>query len=379
MRQKVLTIVQDIDRAQEHEWVVKYINPNLVEMHFALINSQDSMMDQFLRNNNIPVTHFSYTGKKDLLTLTFKLIRLIQKNRYDVVHTHLFEASLTGLTAAWAAGIKKRIYTRHHSDYHHVWFPSAVKYDKYVNRIASHIIATSKNVKNILTNLEQVPEHKIHIVHHCIDIRDYEPGAVSPERISTIRVKYKIEDKVPVIGVISRFTKWKGIQYLIPAFHEILNRYPEAVLVLANAKGDYKANIVEQLKSLKPDQYRVIEFENDITALYRTFDVFVHTPINPTAEAFGQTYLESLASKVPSVFTLSGVAPEFVVDKINAMVVPFCDSNAVKEAVLYLLQHKEEGKKLSEEGFVAVRKLFDINIKIGKLEQLYTGFDGSVN
>src|SRR6185295_19908794 len=80
-----------------------------------------------------------------------------------------------------------------------------------------------------------------------------------------------------------------------------------------------------------------IRFENNIFALYKLFDVFVHTPIDEYAEAFGQTYVEALASGVPAIFTLSGIACDFVQHEKNAWVVPYKDSGKIVTAMNALL------------------------------------------
>lgn len=372
MKIKVLNVLFNIAKAQEHEWFVRFIDRSRFELEFALINAKGSYMDTFLQKENVPVHHFEYSGKKDLLSLTWKLFLLMKREHYDIVHAHLFEGTLAGMTAARLAGVKMRISTRHYSDFHHVWFPSAVKYDRFINRQATHLVAISRNVQNILTQYEQVPPSKIRLIHHGIDMDDYKPGAVHVDRVSALRTKYDIPEGIPVVGVISRFIELKGLQFLIPAFKEILTQYPDAVLLLANASGAYKPQVDELLKSIPDRNYRLIVFENDIAALYKLFSCFVHIPISASAEAFGQIYLEALASKVPSVFSLSGVAPEFAVDKVNCIVVPFRDAAKVKEALLYLLNPAADNEKLIHNGYELVASTFDVRNKIRKLEQLYS-------
>ncbi len=372
---KILVIIQDISKAQEHEWFVEYLNRDLFDLHFLLINGKNTYMDSFLQKHNVPVSHLSYMGKSDLPGLILSIRKLLVNGKFRIIHTHLFEATLAGLTAARLAGTKGRIYTRHYSDYHHVWFPGTVKYDRINNFLANRIVATSNNVKQVLLSREGVSESKIRLINHGIDISDYQSGAVAAERVMTIRKKYGIEGRYPVIGCISRFTMLKGIQYLIPAFIRLKEKYPAALLVLANASGDYFKEIMAMLAETGNEHYRLIEFENDVPALYKTFDCFVHVPINVTAEAFGQTYLEALASGIPSVFTLSGIAPEFIIDRKNALVVPHCDGDAIFGALSSLLENQSLAASLISEGYESVKNKFDIHIKMRSLEKLYSEFE----
>ena len=186
-----------------------------------------------------------------------------------------------------------------------------------------------------------------------------------------VKDRYRLNDCFPVVGVISRFTEWKGVQYIIPAFKKLLSTYPNAVLLLFGADGDYKKEIVELLEALPEKNFRQVSFEKDVAAAYHVMDIFVHVPIDNHSEAFGQTYVEALAAGVPSVFTLSGIAPDFVVDQKNALVVPYKNSEAIYQAMLKILQEKTLQEGLRIEGYKAVNDKYDLGRMIRELELLY--------
>ena len=108
-----------------------------------------------------------------------------------------------------------------------------------------------------------------------------------------------------VIGIGSGSTAAEGIRVI---GEKIISGELENIKAVPTS---YQA-IQEAVKELPQNSYCVIPFEKDLFSLYQLFDVYVHTPINPTLEAFGQTYVEALAAGIPSVFTMSGVAPQFV-------------------------------------------------------------------
>jgi glycosyltransferase involved in cell wall biosynthesis len=172
------------------------------------------------------------------------------------------------------------------------------------------------------------------------------------------------------VGVISRWLHLKGLQYIIPAFKTLLYDYSNAFLILANANGPYKPEVEKLLAGLPDNSYMTIPFENDLFTLYQLFDVYVHTPINPTVEAFGQTYVEALAAGIPSVFTMSGVAPEFVEHERNAWVVDFKDINATHKSILRLLTDKGLSERLKKNGRRDIQR-FELGHMISKLEKLY--------
>src|SRR6218665_519893 len=371
MQKKVTYILSNINKALAFEWIVAELIKEKFGLHFILLNPGASQLESYLKEHNLPADRITYTGKKDLPKAIATIYQLLKKQKPDVVHTHLFDANIAGLSAAWLARVPKRIYTRHHSDYHHIYYPKAVKYDKIVNRLATHIIAISKVVEHVLITKEHVPAKKISIIHHGFQLDAFKniPAAATEK----LKQKYNPGHASPVIGVISRYIELKGIQYIIPAFKKLREAYPGALLVLANTQGEYRAQIKKLLEELPAGSYIEIPFEADIFTLYQLFDVFVHVPVSATCEAFGQTYVEALAAKVPSVFTLSGIANDFIRDRHNVLVLPYRDADAIAAAMKELLADNVLAERLSANGEKDVTSTFGLSRMIGSLEQLYAG------
>lgn len=367
LKTNVTYIISDINKALAFEWIAEHLDKSKFNLSFILLNPGTSELENYLKHHRIPVQRVTYRGKKDIPKSVFAIYKILKKNKTDVVHTHLFNANIAGLTAAWLAGIKKRIHTRHHSDYHHVYHPKAVRYDRIINSLSTDIVAISRIVEEILIHKENVEKQKIHLIHHGFKLADF--SREKPE--NALSKKYNPVQASPVIGAISRYLELKGIEYIIAAFKELLKDYPNALLILANAEGDYKKQIKAALGSLPGKNYIEISFEPDVYSLYQLFDVFIHVPVAKTIEAFGQTYVEALAAGIPSVFTLSGVANEFIVDQHNAMVVPYKDSNAIYRSVKKLLEDKTITDQLIINGKKDVSEKFELDKMILSLEHLY--------
>lgn len=368
---KITYILFQLNKSLAFEWILDHIDKSKYELSFISIYvNENSFFEKFCKTRNVEFHRVDYTSKKSIPTATFHTYKILKKIQPDAVHCHIFEANIIGLTAAYFSGIKKRIFTRHHSSYHHITAPSGLKYDKYCNKIATHIIAISEIVKNILVNVEHVPSSKITLIHHGFDLPLF--YNISEERLSIVEKKYNPNNKHPVIGLVSRYTIWKGLKYAICAFEKLLQDYPNALLILANAKGDDKENVKKMLHKLPSESYVEIEFEEDNGALFKLFDIFVHVPIDADSEAFGQTYIEALAVGVPSVFTLSGVACEFIEDRKNALVVEYQNSEQIYQAMNTILVDKELDKQLFVNGRNDIEQYFSLPLFIQKLEQIYS-------
>ncbi len=365
----VTLAVSGIHRAVSHEWTLQHMDHRKFRFSFVLLNSVDSDMERFLRATDVPYLLAGFYSKAALPGAVWAIYRFLKKQRTRVMHTHLFEANIAGLLAARLAGVPKRIYTRHHSTIHHVFFPAAVRYDRWVNRLATDIVAVSPVVEDVLVRKEGVPPEKVHLIPHGFRFDDFlnpDPG-----RVAAMKKKYGLEGAWPVVGVISRYTGWKGVQHIIPAFRSLLARYPRAVLVLANAQGDYADEIKRLLAAIDPSRYVEIPFEPDFVSLYRLFTVFVHVPVDNHSEAFGQIYVEALVSGIPSVFTLSGIAPAFVRHGENAWVVDYGDPAAILGGLEALLQDEALRQRLAERGRSDVLGLFPLEKMLARFEELY--------
>lgn len=365
---KLTYIVSDINKALAFEWIAANLNKEKFNLNFILLNKQDSQLETFLKEKEIPVRRIKlYHGWKMIFTffpLWFELIRM----RPDIIHTHLRYASLLGITAGYFAGINSRIHTRHHAASNHTYYPHAVKHDKWVSRWSTKVVSISDVVTDVLVNWEGVSKDKLIKIPHGFDLDlFYHPDSV---KVEALKQKYIPHAKGPVIGMISRYMHLKGVEYGIEAFKDIRNEYPTAHLILANATGPDSKTIKNHLKELPQHSFTEIVFEPDIASLYQLFDIFIHIPISKQSEAFGQTYIEALAAGIPSIFTLSGIAKEFVVHKENAWVVPFKDSNAIFEGLQEILTNETLAAQLKKPKPELLSE-FALDTYIQRLQELY--------
>jgi len=352
--QRIAFIYSSIDKALQFEWLLTRFKEKGLHIQVIILNPGDSAIEQFCVANNIKVERITYQGKKDLPKSTWQIRKILRKDKINIVHTHLFDATFAGLIAAKLAGVKTRIYTRHHSSRNHKYNKKMVKFDKLFNRLSTTVIAISENVKEVLMRMEGLSDHKIEVIHHGLELSTFTD--TDSDKVAALAKKYNTEEFHPVVGVISRYLHLKGLQYIIPAFIEFRGQYPKAKLVLANANGDFKDEVQRMLSALPEDAYKEIAFEKDLGSLYQLFDLFIHAPIDNDVEAFGQIYTEALAAGIPSVFTLSGVAKEFMEDRQNALIVPYKDKNAIVQSLLELMSDSALKEKIIQNGRLSVNQ-----------------------
>ena len=295
---------------------------------------------------------------------------MLRRWRPDIVHAHLFDATLVAMIAGRAARIPVRVYTRHHSTYHHEYMPKGLKWDRVMQACATNIVAVSEVVRRVLVDREGVPPSKIALLNHGFRLEEFE--RVDPMTVEAMKAKYGIAEGDFVVGAVSRYLKLKGVHHMVVAFKHFLEDRPEAKFVIANALGA-DAPTLRRLVSeeLPADRVVQIEYERDMPSLYAMMDVFLHVPINPEIEAFGQTYVEAMAAGIPSVVTLSGIANEYIVDGENAVVVSHDSAEAILGGLMRLDADPALRARLVENGRRSVRDRFSLDRQMRELASLY--------
>lgn len=370
----------------------KYIDRDRFEIDYVILNQGDPMIS-FLHKMNIPchVTSFKdYSNTPE--TVKFVYEHLIA-NKTDIVQTHWFAGSLIGMQAAYYANVPVRIFHREHPPIQYYNRHAASKH-RLIWDCASHVIAVTNKSKQGMIE-DGIPDHKITVIPTGFDTHEFDNVAVS--RVDCLRAKYlgtyEGKEYGPIIGVAARYVKWKGVEYVIQAHKQILKVHPNAILILSGthinraeleskmcnaSKEDIVApqykdilSIINNLDQLPDDSYLEIPFEADLFALFKLFDIFVHAPINPIQETFGQVYVEAMLSKVPSVITLSGSALEHAIHKENAWIVDYENSDQIAEGILEILANHVLRKKIVDNAFFCARQRYDIHNQVRKLENFY--------
>ncbi|MEY4934845.1 MAG: hypothetical protein RIS64_1204 [Bacteroidota bacterium] len=372
----------------DFEWAAQYIDRSKFELDFLILNQDDPIID-FLKENKIPFKTTCYESYDKTAEVTKFIYDHLVAHQTDIVHTHFFSGDFPGIQAAFYAKVPVRVFTTHHAGIETKRHARS-KYELIFEMATDAIAISQHSVRQMIA--DGVPKEKITVVPYGFDLKAFEK--VSIERISAMKNRYLKHHTGVVIGVAARFTEWKGIIYIVEAFKQVVKQYPDAILVLSGTHADiiqqqttialqtgknllydpsneYATVVQQALRALPPHNFVEIPFESDLFALFRLFDVFVHTPIGPTQETSGRVYMEAMLSKVPSVITRSGVAHDYAKHQENAWVVDYQNREQIASGILALLEDDVLRKKIIENGFkVAQNYAFEQNI-IG-LENVYS-------
>lgn len=369
------------------ELVAKYIDKSKFAIDYVILNEGDPIIS-FLNQMDIPCTVTSFQDYSNTPEIVKFIYEHLLKNKTDIVQTHWFAGSLAGMQAAYYANVPVRIFFREHPSIKYYTRHAPSKH-RLIWECATNIIGASNSCKQGMIE-DGIPDDKITVIPMGFDISEFEN--VDPSRIDKLRSKYLANHYGLVIGVAARYVKSKGVEYVIEAHKKVLETYPNAILVLSGThvnrarfeeqkrnarKEDIVApqyediiSITDKLSQLPEHSYIEIPFEEDLFALFRLFDVFVHVTTASYLEAFGLVYVEAMLSKVPSVITLAGTALDYALHKENAWVVDYKNSDQIAQGILTLLSDSRLRETIVNNAFLCAQR-YDIKNHIQQLEEFY--------
>ena len=126
---KVTYILSLIFKSLEYEWIVRYLDRSKIELSFILLNPGSTELEIFLIDNAVEVIRVPFKGKKSYPSALIECYNILRRIKPNYINCNLLDANVIGLTAGFLAGIKNRVYTRHQSTFHHVYFPKGKLYD----------------------------------------------------------------------------------------------------------------------------------------------------------------------------------------------------------------------------------------------------------
>ncbi len=332
-----LFIFSDVESSPQLETIAKLIDSRVLSFRVIQVGNENSILMNNLRESGIFVHHL----KKPKKFLSIRLMILIGKDIFffkpDLLYASGQYASFYGLLNAKILRVERRIYTRHHSNFHYIYrMYHGIILDKIVNYSATQIISVSETVSKILSSKENVPQNKIIQIYNGIELSKF-------LILRKFRVRFNLEHHshdFPKILVISRHTDLKGVFYIGEAFLELLKVYPMAHITFIGEKSDAYPRLRDLLSKIDPERYEFIFHSQNVDTHFKFSDLFIHVPVGPEVEAFGLVYIEAIAAGIPIVCTKSGVLSEFPNLDQYLSYVDYRDSLSIYKAITSIIDNE---------------------------------------
>ena len=243
-----------------------------------------------------------------------RLEQLIRAEAVDLVHVRSRAPAFSAIPAARRA--LAPVVTTYHGVYSAKSGPK-----RWYNRMMTRgdlVIANSEYTRRHVIEEHGVDPARIVAIPRGVDLRRFDPAAVSPEQVAAVRASWGIAEGEtrPVVLLAGRLTRWKGQGLAIKALAELKDEGMEPILVLL---GDDQGRVgyTVELKALADrldleDQVRFPGHETNMPAAYLAADLVLAPSVKP--EAFGRTAVEPPAMGRPVLAAAHGAPMETVVD-----------------------------------------------------------------
>lgn len=275
-----------------------------------------------------------------LLSVAVKIASIARKEKADVIFSWMWKAHLYGGVAAMMASLPA------------LWYQLEEPADRnLMKRIANTIPA-----RGVLTLSKAGQEAQMKIWPHRLTPLVY-PGVgldrFNPDILSSpaeARCKLGLPLDGPLIGIVGRLQRWKGIHVLVEAMPKVLQKYPDAYCVVVGGKHDpepdYPAFLEQLLADLGlGDRIIMAGLQKNVPEWVQAMDIFVHASDN---EPFGIVTIEAMALGKPVVAAASGGPTEIITEGENGLLTPYGDADALSRAILRYLDNPELAKSVGQ-------------------------------
>jgi glycogen synthase len=207
---------------------------------------------------------------------------------------------------------------------------------------------------------------------------DIVPGGVHVDRFSTAPGPSQARDLLgwpadrPVILAVRRLARRMGLEMLIDAMQEVVERVPDALLMVAG-RGPLEEDLSRKIAERGLGNHvRLLGFvaDDDLPLAYRAADVTIVPTVS--LEGFGLITLESLAAGTPVLVTPVGGLPEAVSALSADLVLDAATPEAVADGVARALRGES---RLPDAGRCEqhVRTHHDWPVIAGRVREVYAG------
>jgi glycosyltransferase involved in cell wall biosynthesis len=188
-----------------------------------------------------------------------------------------------------------------------------------------------------MIELEGIPAEKVLVL----------PTAYIPHRLTDptdIRAELGLSPSARVIGVAATLRIEKALEVMISALAEVVQRTPDAHLVIAG-DGPRRDALEAQVASMGlTGHVHFLGERRDVTAILETVDIGA---LSSDWEGMPLFVLECMATGTPVVATNVGGLPEMIEHDRTGLLVPPRDPGALAGAIGALLADPERGRRLA--------------------------------
>lgn len=296
------------------------------------------------------------------LSAVFRTIRVIVRNKLDVIYAHWVVPS--GFIALLAKKVTHRplIVQVHGSDLRGSWAKHPVM-RSLTNMTLKRIDGLVTDSKDLMQRAERmgIKINLKKVVPTGVDLKSLEHG---------LPVKKRKND-IPTILFAGALRRVKGLTFLLDAIPLIKKEIPAFKLIIAG-DGPLRDQLENNVKTLHISEY--VDFlgqipNDQLLNVMKSSDVCI---LPSLSEGTPTVLFEALACKTPLIATRVGGISEVITHKDTGILIEPRNARAIADAVINLLQDNDTRQKLAEQGYSLIKSQYTIDKTASTLIEFFT-------
>jgi glycosyltransferase involved in cell wall biosynthesis len=332
--------------------LVRRLDPLRFRVHLACFHHRGRLLDAVPAS--VPIREFPVRGFANPAAVGQMLAfaRWCRRIGASLVHTCDLYANIFGLPAAMLAGVPVRIANRREiltGDKSRAQLAA----QRWAYRAAHAVVANSGAARDQL-EIEGVPRRRLQVIANGLDLSRFtpQPPPAAIRRIVTV----------------ANLRAEKGHDTILAAAPAILARHPDATFTFAG-DGPRREALELLARALGVGgRVRFLGECQDVAPVLAAADLFV---LPSRSEAFPNAVIEAMAAGLPVVASRVGGIPEVVRHGENGVLVPADDQDALADAVLGLMDRRDQAAALGAAARRDVARDYTIDRMVERFEDLY--------
>lgn len=296
---------------------------------------------------DVPITCLNKKRRSNLPRLIWRLARIYEKDKPDVVLGFMNYANLIAVLARKLSRTKRRLLLSevNNASINLRQMPGFRPLMWAITRLypqSDGVICISNGVADDLVANFRIPREKIKVIYGMVDIDHI--LALAEEDVDH---PWFAPKERPVIVILARLVARKGHPYLLKAFAQVTAKCPSRLVILG--EGEERGALEDLAKHLGVEKdVAFLGFQENPFKYIAQSDIFV---LSSMWAGFELVIIEAMACGVPIVSTRCPSGPEEIItDGVNGLLVTVADEGALAESMLRLLNDKEFATKLAQAG-----------------------------
>ena len=280
-----------------------------------------------------------------------RLRAVIRARHCDVVHAHGRAAAWSALTAARLAGIP--FLTTWHKGFRE---QNGLK--RFYNGVMARgdrVIAPSDQIAELIVARHRVPWERIAVIPSAVDVGEFDPTALTVERITAARRAWGVKADTKVILIPGRMLRRKGHHVAVQAARRLKDMGLKDFMFVFAGEDQGRSRYCGELWDLvlatdTADVVRMAPSPDDVAAAYGAATAVVSAAIQP--EGLQRTLLEALAMARPVVVSDLAAGRDIVLappvvaeERMTGMRCPAGDAAALATALVRLLSMPDAARR----------------------------------